>query len=110
MIRRPPRSKRTDTLFPYTTLFRSGICELAARRRPFGHAWPARDAHPILQVPLRTAAEILINRFSNEGSHRRAAGHDVRRLSSLSRAKGNVTPTSPLNRSAHPKGAMVQGE
>src|SRR3546814_21013636 len=27
MIRRPPRSTRTDTLFPYTTLFRS---------RPFG--------------------------------------------------------------------------
>src|SRR3546814_9792634 len=25
MIRRPPRSKRTDTLFPYTTLFRSTI-------------------------------------------------------------------------------------
>src|SRR3546814_10332036 len=29
MIRRPPRSTRTDTLFPYTTLFRSG--------RPGGH-------------------------------------------------------------------------
>src|SRR3546814_1781067 len=28
MIRRPPRSTRTDTLFPYTTLFRS--CDLAA--------------------------------------------------------------------------------
>src|SRR3546814_13177719 len=26
MIRRPPRSTRTDTLFPYTTLFRSGVC------------------------------------------------------------------------------------
>src|SRR3546814_847161 len=26
MIRRPPRSTRTDTLFPYTTLFRSPIC------------------------------------------------------------------------------------
>src|SRR3546814_4972280 len=28
MIRRPPRSTRTDTLFPYTTLFRSpgGLC------------------------------------------------------------------------------------
>src|SRR3546814_7484530 len=25
MLRRPPRSTRTDTLFPYTTLFRSGI-------------------------------------------------------------------------------------
>src|SRR3546814_19053713 len=43
MIRRPPRSTRTDTLFPYTTLFRS-IGEAAhdrrelsldARRRPF---------------------------------------------------------------------------
>src|SRR3546814_15612911 len=27
MIRRPPRSTRTDTLFPYTTLFRSSIVE-----------------------------------------------------------------------------------
>src|SRR3546814_9923637 len=26
MIRRPPRSTRTDTLFPYTTLFRSQSC------------------------------------------------------------------------------------
>src|SRR3546814_3388555 len=26
MIRRPPRSTRTDTLFPYTTLFRSPRC------------------------------------------------------------------------------------
>src|SRR3546814_19679987 len=32
MIRRPPRSTRTDTLFPYTTLFRSykGAFEMAA--------------------------------------------------------------------------------
>src|SRR3546814_2851713 len=27
MIRRPPRSTRTDTLFPYTTLFRSPVTE-----------------------------------------------------------------------------------
>src|SRR3546814_7667699 len=27
MIRRPPRSTRTDTLFPYTTLFRSDVRE-----------------------------------------------------------------------------------
>src|SRR3546814_5244882 len=31
MIRRPPRSTRTDTLFPYTTLFRSSL-EKALRR------------------------------------------------------------------------------
>src|SRR3546814_12753453 len=30
MIRRPPRSTRTDTLFPYTTLFRSYRIELLA--------------------------------------------------------------------------------
>src|SRR3546814_382944 len=31
MIRRPPRSTRTDTLFPYTTLFRSAFGALALR-------------------------------------------------------------------------------
>src|SRR3546814_4857982 len=30
MIRRPPRSTRTDTLFPYTTLFRSTIAAVLA--------------------------------------------------------------------------------
>src|SRR3546814_5232322 len=37
MIRRPPRSTRTDTLFPYTTLFRSrpdGLSQDDARRQP----------------------------------------------------------------------------
>src|SRR3546814_16574654 len=33
MIRRPPRSTRTDTLFPYTTLFRSGCWWLL---QPYG--------------------------------------------------------------------------
>src|SRR3546814_20154057 len=33
MIRRPPRSTRTDTLFPYTTLFRSGAVGRARERR-----------------------------------------------------------------------------
>src|SRR3546814_11798891 len=32
MIRRPPRSTRTDTLFPYTTLFRSGIARFRVQR------------------------------------------------------------------------------
>src|SRR3546814_2253979 len=33
IIRRPPRSTRTDTLFPYTTLFRSHCRARVARRR-----------------------------------------------------------------------------
>src|SRR3546814_9096018 len=37
MIRRPPRSTRTDTLFPYTTLFRSKLSIVVADR-PFSAA------------------------------------------------------------------------
>src|SRR3546814_4308314 len=32
MLRRPPRSTRTDTRFPYTTLFRSMVIEYLERR------------------------------------------------------------------------------
>src|SRR3546814_17564941 len=38
MIQRPPRSTRTDTLFPYTTLFRSEWNEWQRGRR-FGYAY-----------------------------------------------------------------------
>src|SRR3546814_3587647 len=34
MIRRPPRSTRTDTLFPYTTLFRAPARSAVPSRRP----------------------------------------------------------------------------
>src|SRR3546814_17532370 len=50
MIRRPPRSTRTDTLFPYTTLFRSfGAAFLAIELYEFQHlihigATPQRSA------------------------------------------------------------------
>src|SRR3546814_7942691 len=37
MIRRPPRSTRTDTLFPYTTLFRSAARWALARLRRRDH-------------------------------------------------------------------------
>src|SRR3546814_7623579 len=45
MIRRPPRSTRTDTLFPYTTLFRSYETRAARRRGRMGiTAAPIGDA------------------------------------------------------------------
>src|SRR3546814_9002821 len=43
MIRRPPRSTRTDTLFPYTTLFRSHAEEAQRRAREFPGFEPRRD-------------------------------------------------------------------
>src|SRR3546814_8566031 len=45
MIRRPPRSTRTDTLFPYTTLFRSPF----ERGEPFGDP-----------VPIPVVASLLV--------------------------------------------------
>src|SRR3546814_4476487 len=54
MIRRPPISTRTDTLFPYTTLFRSfgngaglgrGACGVRARRELAGAASGQHDLH-----------------------------------------------------------------
>src|SRR3546814_13415503 len=47
MIRRPPRSTRTDTLFPYTTLFRSpspGVPQAYARTRRTKTATACRQA------------------------------------------------------------------
>src|SRR3546814_1380137 len=55
MIRRPPRSTRTDTLFPYTTLFRSDV-------------WRAREAVP----------QLLPEGFFEEGLDRRVAAADAR--------------------------------
>src|SRR3546814_9993520 len=56
MIRRPPRSTRTDTLFPYTTLFRSCARPHPHRRRTdFGRRLDARggrDPRPYLEPPL----------------------------------------------------------
>src|SRR3546814_17965652 len=43
MIRRPPRSTLTDTLFPYTTLVRSGRARRAADRRALRVVRPGRE-------------------------------------------------------------------
>src|SRR3546814_1321014 len=48
MIRLPPRSTRTDTLFPYTTLFRSRAAHRPARfraRQPPPALWPPYPDH-----------------------------------------------------------------
>src|SRR3546814_10299018 len=50
MIRRPPRSTRTDTLCPYTTLFRSG-CPRLAGDDPDGPLRPARGIRRCGHLP-----------------------------------------------------------
>src|SRR3546814_5920213 len=75
MIRRPPRSTRTDTLFPYTTLFRSTTRAIAA----------AHLVEPPLDLSCKSApadwAEKLGAELLPGGSLRLPAGQgDVTRL------------------------------
>src|SRR3546814_14432542 len=53
MIRRPPRSTRTDTLFPYTTLFRSMAELFHARGEPVLSAQLAGSVHCVSYAPGR---------------------------------------------------------
>src|SRR3546814_5713387 len=58
MIRRPPRSTRTDTLFPYTTLFRSPRASPATPlRRYSAPAPPGRSRHEETAADRRRSEE-----------------------------------------------------
>src|SRR3546814_5720602 len=72
MIRRPPRSTRTDTLFPYTTLFRSLTPQGLFRRAPFAHSAPmlefARSNSRFIGENARwLAGGFLLTMFSSFG-------------------------------------------
>src|SRR3546814_18904609 len=68
MIRRPPRSTRTDTLFPYTTLFRSRHLPAPLRhfaRRSAAQHDPARadrSRHLFLASRLGRSASLLVGK------------------------------------------------
>src|SRR3546814_1317573 len=62
MIRRPPRSTRTDTLFPYTTLFRSG-----QYRRASGNRRRDQSLVGVRVLPLRYATRVPGDGFGVPG-------------------------------------------
>src|SRR3546814_7949324 len=88
MIRRPPRSTRTDTLFPYTTLFRSPFllqhrAELIAEHRE--ESGEIEFGMDIGVLHVETAGDALPHRLDGEVHHvafpmplgDRAAGDEV---------------------------------
>src|SRR3546814_9719290 len=81
MIRRPPRATRTDTLFPYTTLFRSPV------------AAPEPDLVDLIPEPrlmLPRAVTVTPQLQPSESMQRM-----IRRIQSSKRATSDLTCTSP---------------
>src|SRR3546814_9841073 len=89
MIRRPPRSTRTDTLFPYTTLFRSyiikkvdhrcdgGIAALNSAVQPAWQIWRPRSAavrQPLFNERKRQCIIRFLNGDMRRGSQ---AGSEI---------------------------------
>src|SRR3546814_11087110 len=80
MIRPPPRSTRTDTLFPFTTLFRSHLLRTGTRRPAIGRNKFAVERHePLLHQPALECSENNI------------LGHGASIRKSTEAAHGNAT-------------------
>src|SRR3546814_13236400 len=87
-IRRPPRSTRTDTLFPYTTLFRSKLPIREARPAAPGTGLAATDDPPRAQpavagdldLPAGVARRLLaLGRAAGAGGRLAGAGAQIGR-------------------------------
>src|SRR3546814_19106998 len=92
MIRRPPRSTRTDTLFPYTTLFRSDSLAVGATAAPCWHRGSSRA--------------ISFAKIEAQGTRRgirRHAGH-------TSAARGDARAGGGRRRREAHRGAARQGQ
>src|SRR3546814_9484341 len=88
MLRRPPRSTRTDTLFPYTTLFRS----IAYQHHARGIPRPIVDAaNTVATGGLAPHLVVLLQLDPTEGFRRTGHGRDY-----LERAGRSEEHTSEL--------------
>src|SRR3546814_5887448 len=105
MKRRPPRSKRTDTLFPYTTLFRSELRTVDEDFAIIGHATGRRISHVRLRVGDRDA--VVQMQFARAAIIIETIGRlavllhlDQRqpRADRMDRARGNVEEIARLDR------------
>src|SRR3546814_14624664 len=74
MIRQPPRSTRTDTLFPYTTLFRSTSMRIAPRRP---------NGKPVVQAIAKDGTVLAYAKFGWETLTRQLVRHEAEALDDL---------------------------
>src|SRR3546814_17476423 len=104
MIRRPPRSTRTDTLFPYTTLFRSAA--IYAKGARDGRAVQALEAYSkgvtiravngewlafaTSSIPARVGRKKITPKLSNNSGLATSIGKPSRRATCRERGGKNV--------------------
>src|SRR3546814_13584381 len=97
MIRRPPRSTRTDTLFPYTTLFRSNPVELTG-------VVPALTGHSQMALAIGTFAKAVeaspSATFTQATSEKISVAFDTPFITATGGSQSAATPRSigqPIN-------------
>src|SRR3546814_20620952 len=116
MIRRPPRSTRTDTLFPYTTLFRSWTKVTVLPLRQSNNGWPRGPIGVSTAPPVRGIrgwhGPGESERYTGSGrgrpDHRRRT-RDAARLSDVHPFAGAVAAASIPRRASPARQQLAQG-
>src|SRR3546814_10571567 len=105
MIRRPPRSTRTDTLFPYTTLFRSFYAELSDTEiaetmgiSPGSVKTTCTGRGPRSPIAWRHCDERTVRQPDPRRPASRGRGRDRRRRSARSRSEEHTSELQSLMR------------
>src|SRR3546814_8705031 len=93
MIRRPPRSTRTDTLFPYPTLFRSH------RGHPLSREADGAP-RPLTQVPVASRRHLISADFFSKPMPG-ASGSGMRPPSTLVRSEEHTSELQSLMRNSY---------
>src|SRR3546814_15034469 len=92
MNRRPPRSTRTDTLFPYTTLFRSwmglnGDGDLRRQHERRDHAGGQLERRSVAQAAPQPASSCFSRRWRGAAPASREEGRDLLHVAGVVLAK-----------------------
>src|SRR3546814_19316932 len=106
MIRRPPRSTRTDTPFPYTTLFRSAPSTQHQPRANAGLMDPTQPTAPLAGIVGETSVAMRTRRVSSgervvRGDRARRGRRPARFVREVAHLRHRIAPLRTPNTS-HP--------
>src|SRR3546814_4146645 len=110
MIRRPPRSTRTDTLLPYTTVFRSHPWRAAARRLSVADPRPGEEVGLVGRsgAGKSTLVNLLLRFYDLESGRSEEHTSELQSLMRISHAvfclkkKNNKTDHAPVRNPVTP--------